>query len=181
MADKSSDFYIVLHKIILALCFECVPRMKSHVSYFILIIFVVSSLWIMAHYLEKTHRLKIRLLCCWIIIFGILYVITLFVYYIFSFSPGEAKALASFHRYMATYMSAVFLIMFGITNICYKNNMRKTFFIPIILLSLLLINGPALRGLYEICIKPVTNERVREHIIMKQIVGQYIGEKDIFL
>lgn len=85
----------------------------GNASYLVVILIVVIVLGAYAYVLDGIERRKVILIDLWILLAGIAYALLMWVLYLTSFSEYEALNLASFERYMETYLLAALFIAFG--------------------------------------------------------------------
>ena len=85
----------------------------GNASYLAVILIVVIVLGAFAYVLDGIERRKVILIDLWILLAGIAYALLMWVLYLTSFSEYEALNLASFERYMETYLLAALFIAFG--------------------------------------------------------------------
>jgi hypothetical protein len=151
------------------------------ISYFMIILFCIVVVYFL--FKENQKRNRVLLFVPYLIIFGFLiYSITLFLYYNFSFSAYEGVRLASFDRYISTFMIFTFITIMGllyqhIMNECYTNNSRfisTLFFVSPILFSSKLA---VIKSYFD----PISNQSMMEFSsVFDQIVRQSISENDKF-
>lgn len=85
----------------------------GNASYLVVILILVIVLGAFAYALDGIERRKVLLIDLWIMLAGITYALLMWILYLTSFSEYEAMNLASFNRYMETYLLAALFIAVG--------------------------------------------------------------------
>lgn len=85
----------------------------GNASYLVVILILVIVLGAFAYALDGIERRKVLLIDLWIMLAGIAYALLMWILYLTSFSEYEAMNLASFNRYMETYLLAALFIAVG--------------------------------------------------------------------
>lgn len=96
----------------------------GNASYLTVVLIVAIILGVYAYALEITERKKVLLIDLWILLAGIAYALLMWMLYLTSFSEYEAVNLASFERYMGTYLLATVFIAAGTFVYFSKENMQ---------------------------------------------------------
>lgn len=146
------------------------------------VVFVIVALCVMC-YLQKdiTIKKKIRLLNLWIVLSAIGYSILTLYLYCTAFGEGEARALASFERYMSTYLFTALFIAYA-TFIFFTD---CTFKAQLLVGILILENVLLATGCEQIIPGKLNGEGPKEQVVSslinEKIQGQVISQEDIIL
>lgn len=152
------------------------------ISLFGLYIICIMIMVIVINSYKKTELKKLYPITSIICIGMVAYVFTLLLYYGFSFSVYEGSNLASFSRYMGTYMLFMSMLIvalaFNSFNLHKKNNLR---YIILFIAFLPLVNSPAYYWQLKGAFSTPNNKELTIFEIAEQSWKQHLNNEDKFI
>jgi len=155
------------------------PAVDIPISYFMLAIVLCIAIFVMSTMFDDRRKKLAKAMSLLLFAGFYIYSFTLFVYYVFVFQPEEAQRLASFDRYMATYMIMVFIVLLSL-GMCLSEKRRPAvtnillcmFCVPILNIN----NWKELFHFFE----PIKNLNMTCYDTMDQQLLPYLGKDSKF-